>query len=206
LASFSLLRDQATLALGHHTFNSKIGKQEVEVMDRRVGLWQKQLFHKEVCDNALLKQVANSIGVKTTDLVTPIRHASNGSPFLLIELRDIEILKALEPNQEDILRLSEALDLVGYYVFTRAKDQSVDVRMFAPRYGIREESATGMGAGALSLSLSKDSGAKHLIIRQGHLMPTPSPSLLITEIHGENIVLVHGETTLLKKVVIAQDY
>lgn len=52
--------------------------------------------------------------------------------------------------------------------------------MFAPRYGILEESATGMAAGPLACYLREQLGMqKHeFTIEQGRWMATPSPSVI----------------------------
>lgn len=56
--------------------------------------------------------------------------------------------------------------------------------MFAPRYGIDEESATGMAAGPLAcylydrLKMEKD----EFLIEQGHLMSPASPGLITVDL------------------------
>ena len=192
VGAFSLLREREELTVGRYIFKSVIGEHEVEVRRDSVGLWQKKLESKTFWDEALVREVANSIGVKISDIVSPFRLASNGSAFLLIELTSIQTLSSSIPNQEEILRISEKLNLVGYYVFYRAKVDEVEVRMFAPRYGIPEESATGMGAGALALALGSEEEIKELRIRQGHLMAKPSPSLLLAELRSSDTVFVRG--------------
>ncbi len=56
--------------------------------------------------------------------------------------------------------------------------------MFAPRYGIAEEAATGMAAGPLAAYLHDQLGmaADRFLIEQGAYMPVPSPSLIQVEI------------------------
>ncbi|MFT6892376.1 MAG: putative PhzF superfamily epimerase YddE/YHI9 [Halioglobus sp.] len=87
--------------------------------------------------------------------------------------------------------MSEKLDLIGYYVFTtdrNATDKDATTRMFAPRYAIEEESATGMAAGPLAcvlhdhMHLDKDV----LLIEQGRFMQPASPSLITVELAIEN--------------------
>ena len=52
--------------------------------------------------------------------------------------------------------------------------------MFAPRFGIPEESGTGMAAGPLACLLHDVLGVqdRELLIEQGWLMQSPSPSLI----------------------------
>jgi predicted PhzF superfamily epimerase YddE/YHI9 len=56
--------------------------------------------------------------------------------------------------------------------------------MFAPLYGIPEESATGMAAGPLACYLHDVLGIKKdiYLIEQGYLMHPPSPSLITVEL------------------------
>jgi predicted PhzF superfamily epimerase YddE/YHI9 len=60
--------------------------------------------------------------------------------------------------------------------------------MFAPRYGIKEESATGMAAGPLACVLYDIVGIKkHTFqIEQGKFMAPPSPSLISVDLTTSN--------------------
>lgn len=193
VAAFSYLRDLGEVISGLHEFESVIGKHQVEVKPKTVGLWQEQLLHLEVSNQRVLTEIQSSLGIKPSDIIGPLKIASNGSPFLLVELSSLSSLKGIVPNQDQIFRLSEELRLVGYYLYVKASETEIDARMFAPLYGIEEESATGMAAGALALSLSRESDQKALLIRQGHLMPNPSVALLYTEVFDDKRVLVSGE-------------
>ncbi len=84
---------------------------------------------------------------------------------------------------ETVTAISEELDLIGYYVFspqTVVPGRDAGARMFAPRYGIREEPATGMAAGPLACFLHDRVEVRkdHLQIEQGCLMSPPSPSVI----------------------------
>jgi predicted PhzF superfamily epimerase YddE/YHI9 len=56
--------------------------------------------------------------------------------------------------------------------------------MFAPRYGITEEAATGMAAGPLACYLYDIMGRTHadMLIEQGYLMSPPSPSVITVKL------------------------
>jgi predicted PhzF superfamily epimerase YddE/YHI9 len=60
--------------------------------------------------------------------------------------------------------------------------------MFAPRYGIEEEAATGMAAGPLACYLFDILGIKknRMFIEQGWFMGQPSPSLIIVDLSLDN--------------------
>lgn len=112
---------------------------------------------------------------------------NTGNSFLLIPLKSEETLRSVNANLDEISRLSEKYGLVGFYLFTtNVKDTGFDAttRMFAPFYGITEESATGMAAGPLACYLYEHGiGKTNINIQQGKFMTPPSPSLLNVILH-----------------------
>ena len=108
---------------------------------------------------------------------------STGTRFLQIGPIDAEFLAHARPDQAGIEALSEELDLIGLYVHARGTSvpgRTASTRMFAPRYGIPEESATGMAAGGLAGLLHErgEIEGEQLVIEQGRLMRPASPSEL----------------------------
>lgn len=129
-----------------------------------------------------LPEILQSLNIKVTDLLKNHSPAivNTGNSFLIIPVKDTSILQNLLPNQESIKKYSEKHGLIGYYAFAKstAEDYVATARMFAPFYGIDEESATGMAAGPLASYLFDNNFTKEttLIIKQGEYMTTPSPS------------------------------
>lgn len=136
-----------------------------------------------------LEAVLNSLSISEDDLDDRARPVlvNTGNNFIVIAVKDQATLANITPDQDAINAISEKLDLIGYYIFTTdtgdagsAGDADIDAttRMFAPRYGITEEAATGMAAGPLAcvlhdvLDIKKDS----FLIAQGAFMTEPSPS------------------------------
>ncbi|MEE3045056.1 MAG: PhzF family phenazine biosynthesis protein [Pseudomonadota bacterium] len=130
-----------------------------------------------------LCDVLKSLGLASDDLDDRARPAlvNTGNNFIVLAVRDQAILANITPDQDAINAISEKLDLIGYYIFTtETGDADIDAttRMFAPRYGIAEEAATGMAAGPLAcvlhdfLDMKKDT----FLIAQGAFMTHPSPS------------------------------
>lgn len=111
---------------------------------------------------------------------------NTGNSFLIVPVEDSADVAAVKPDFDAVARLSEALDLIGVYVYAPSlvPGRTATARMFAPRYGIREESATGMAAGPLACFLHERAGLRRIeyLIEQGVLMPAPSPSLLIARL------------------------
>jgi PhzF family phenazine biosynthesis protein len=105
-----------------------------------------------------------------------------GNRFAVIEVASRADLAAANPDQAAVAEISESLDLVGYYLYSREgapAGRVATTRMFAPRYGINEEAATGMAAGPLACVLFDRFGVgPTLAVEQGALMPVPSPSAI----------------------------
>ncbi|WP_108868929.1 PhzF family phenazine biosynthesis protein [Aquimarina aquimarini] len=160
------------------------------------------MSHKE---NVILE----SLGLQKTDLISnvPIKLVNTGNSFVIIPVKDIEVLKNITPDFNLINTISEELDLIGYYVFSnKTEDSKKDAtsRMFAPRYGILEEAGTGMAAGPLACYLFDvlKNKKKRFYIQQGKYMKEPSPSLIIVDLLIENKKiksLMAGGKGLLKK-------
>ena len=130
-----------------------------------------------------LCDVLKSLGITSDDLDDRARPVlvNTGNNFIVLAVRDQATLANITPDQDAINEISEKLDLIGYYIFTTdTGDADIDAttRMFAPRYGISEEAATGMAAGPLAcvlydfLDMNKDT----FLIAQGAFMAQPSPS------------------------------
>ena len=134
-------------------------------------------------------EIVASLGLTTGDLDARIAPmvVDTGNRFLVIGVQDEKILRNIMPDLASIDEVSSRLNLVGYYVFVSPPASGLHdatTRMFAPRYGIPEESATGMAAGPLACLLHDHLGAgkSTLIIDQGHFMTPPSPSLITVEL------------------------
>lgn len=143
--------------------------------------------------------VLNSLGLTLSDLAPGSRPTlvNTGNNFVIIGVANAETLRQIRPDLAAINRISESLDLIGYYVFTtdpKFTRKAATTRMFAPRYGIDEESATGTAAGPLACYLHDVLGLRkpQITIEQGHFMEPASPSLITVDLITEN-----GKTTSL---------
>lgn len=139
------------------------------------------------------KQILKSLGITNKQLIknAPIRLVNTGNSFIIIPVKSSKILASIQPNHKLINKISEDLDLIGFYIFTnQIENESLDAttRMFAPRYGIFEESATGMAAGPLACYLYDMLNKKKnkFKIQQGKYMKKPSNSLIIVDLHLKN--------------------
>ncbi|ARS35365.1 PhzF family phenazine biosynthesis protein [Pontibacter actiniarum] len=183
VATFGLLSQKGLVNGPAAVKESVEGPRNIELKEGKVYQAQLAPRYKALSETSVsVADVAASLGLESGQelLVEPVL-AHTGVWFLLVQVRDEGVLRQLEPVQEMLARVSEALDLVGYYVFTTATGAAdATTRMFAPRYGIPEESATGMAAGPLACYLrdALQYNKTEFLIHQGYLMQPPSPSQL----------------------------
>jgi PhzF family phenazine biosynthesis protein len=145
----------------------------------------------------------HSKGLKAVDIASALGLAENqllpgfepvvvhtGNSFLIVPVQDLNAQRKIKPDLAAIQQISEKLGVVGYYSFclqTEEAGRDAAARMFAPRVGINEESATGTAAGPLAAYLYDVIGMQkiHLEVEQGRLMQPPSPSLLQIDLETE---------------------
>jgi PhzF family phenazine biosynthesis protein len=163
--------------------------------------------------NVALEAVLGAIGLSATDLQPgqePVV-VSNGINGLIIPVQDEATLLRMSPDFAAIENISRELDLVEFYVFslqTRVAGRDAGTRMFAPYFGVNEESATGMAAGQLGYFLYDFLNIKKnkLVVEQGHLMQPPSPSELLVEVIAEGgrakKVLVGGKAKVMDNIEV----
>jgi PhzF family phenazine biosynthesis protein len=121
-----------------------------------------------------------SLGLPADHRHTPVL-VDTGNVFAILEVENEAVLAALTPDLDSIAGLSRKYGLIGFYVFCKSNLPGIaaNARMFAPAYGIAEESATGMAAGPLACYLFEYGDAQSKIyISQGEFMNPPSPSLI----------------------------
>jgi len=158
-------------------------------------------------------EILSSLALSSSDLMNGFSPVivNTGNAFLIVPLKNENAVALVKPDFEAITKLSEKYDLIGYYVFSGdAKDQARDAgtRMFAPRYGINEESATGMAAGPLACYLYDQMGINKdvFLIEQGHFMKPPSPSVITVKLNLEDGkitgLMAGGKANVMKSIVI----
>ena len=159
-------------------------------------------------------EILSSLSLASTDLINGFFPAivNTGNAFLIVPLKNENAVVLVKPDIGAITKLSEKYDLIGYYVFSGdAKGQGRDAgtRMFAPRYGIVEESATGMTAGPLACYLYDNMGFNKdvFLIEQGHFMKPPSPSVITVKLNLEDGkitgLIAGGKAKVMKSLMIS---
>ncbi len=152
-------------------------------------------------EGVTLQSVMSSLGLTETDMVEGVEpHLVNtGNNFIVVPVKNEAVLAGITPNQDAISDISDRLDLIGYYVFALSPASSkahATTRMFAPRYAIPEESATGMAAGPLGCFLYDIIGIKetHMDINQGYFMTPASPSAISVDLDVDTAGKITGLT------------
>lgn len=188
IGTFSVLAALGRVGEGRTSKETVDGPRAIEIVDGAAFMEQLAPRYSSDIDWAgqavRADQILRSLGLDAADLIEggdPVV-VDTGNRFMLVGLDSVATLRELTPDQAAIERVSEHLDLIGYYVFaqTGEKGMAATTRMFAPRYGIPEEAATGMAAGPLGCLLHDRFGLEQerILIEQGAHMEPPSPSLL----------------------------
>lgn len=190
VATFSLLRQLGMVAEGWTSKETIDGNRDILIQADMAFMEQRAPDYLDLSDDpALLAEVLAALGSDPAQLLPGVWPArvSTGGAFVVIALVDEAQVHALHPDQAALTRLSERLDLIGFYAFSRQTQRpgrAAGARMFAPRYGIDEESATGMAAGPLACFLHDrmQLPGSRLLIEQGYLMQPPSPSVITVDL------------------------
>ena len=137
--------------------------------------------------------ILQSLGLQGSDLEegAEMQVVDTGNSFLVVPVKSEGTLANLDLDMKAISWISDYYGLVGFYVFcipSQPEERDATARMFAPAYGIPEESATGMAAGPLACYLHNRmrSRKNRFLIQQGSFMKHPSPSLLTVNLQVEN--------------------
>ena len=192
IATFSYLRQAGALPNDQTSKETIDGRREILMESDSAYMEQVAPRYTELSQEHQLRAI-DSLGLKPSDLLADAQPCvvNTGNSFLVIALRNSDVVKSVSPNMKLISEMSEEYYLIGYYVFSpQAVKESRDAgaRMFAPRYGIDEESATGMAAGPLACYLydKLKNGKGQYLIEQGHLMSPPSPSVIAVRLQTES--------------------
>lgn len=194
LAAFSLIGEKGPFfAAGNTAYETADSRNKIRAeSDGRVFL-EMRPASSEIPDAEARESLFSALKTQNSQLMEkmPVEILSSGNRFAVIPLKSAGGLFAIQPDFESLRTASEMLDLVGVYLFTLQTQQagrSASARMFAPRFGIPEESATGTAAGPLGCYLNRWSEKKQtrFVIEQGSMMPAPRPSKIEVELGVEN--------------------
>ncbi len=107
-----------------------------------------------------------ALQLKEEDLLEDyaVQIVSTGHSKVMIGIKSTDMLHSLKPNYDKLARLSQSIQCNGYYVFTKASEESdilIHGRMFAPAIGINEDPVTGNANGPLGAYLVHHNLVRH---------------------------------------------
>ena len=192
VATFSYLNQQGVITKSDSSKETIDGNRNIKLIGNKAYMEQLAPTYSSVKDDKA--QILNALHITEDQLISDPKLVNTGNAFILIGVKSNTVLASIEPNQQAIERLSEKYDLIGFYVFTLETHQEgrdAATRMFAPRYGIAEESATGMAAGPLACFLFDylDQDKATFFIEQGYAMQPSSPSMIEVKLTLENAAI-----------------
>jgi PhzF family phenazine biosynthesis protein len=211
IATFSYLSQTGVIKSTHSSKETIDGTREILLQGELAFMEQKAPVYRNV--DKQREQILQSLGLTEKELLkeAPISLVNTGNSFVIVPVNSAAVLKKIQPDHAIISQISDELDLIGFYVFSRETCSPVreaTTRMFAPRYGIEEESATGMAAGPLACYLFDILGIKkdRFFIEQGWFMETPSPSLITVDLTLDNgkitKVMAGGKGILMRSLTV----
>lgn len=181
IAVFSYLKQSNIIQQGSFSKETIDGNRKILIKDDKAYMEQLAPRYDAIEQHQAL--ILGSLSLQTEDIAYKPTLVNTGNSFVIIGVKNASILAKLTPNFKQIEAISETLDLIGYYIFTdetHKAGRDAATRMMAPRYGIKEEAATGMAAGPLACYLYDHAGIKQdtFNVEQGNMMEPASPSLI----------------------------
>lgn len=188
--------------------NLKVGQIPVtfKYTDKSPGiLWMKQItpvFGKKF----RLKQTAEALGLTASQIDGrfPVEEVSTGIPFIIVPLKALSAVKMIDIDRKKYLALikgAKSKCMLAFCPETYDRLNDLNVRAFAPIYGVPEDPATGSANGCLAGYLVRHRyfGQDKIDIRveQGHEINRPS--LLYLKAHkagGRIEIFVGGRVRL----------
>ncbi|MFM9839917.1 MAG: PhzF family phenazine biosynthesis protein [Cyclobacteriaceae bacterium] len=189
IAAFTYLKQQGLIKGDRSSKETIDGNRDIYFKNDFAFMEQKAPVYTNVENE--LQEILESLNLSKEDLLKNYSPSivNTGNSFLVVPVANDVALKNLRPYLEKIKNYSEKHNLIGYYVFSSSNELNVaaTTRMFAPLYGIDEESATGMAAGPLACYLFDNDFTREieLTIRQGEYMTPPSPSRISVSLQFE---------------------
>jgi trans-2,3-dihydro-3-hydroxyanthranilate isomerase len=180
--------------------NLKIGQIPVtysEANERSSILWMKQRepVFGETFEADLVSKIID-LDTKEIDERFPIQSVSTGLPTVIVPLKTLKSVKRASVINSKYLEFTANIDAKTLLIFcpeTYNKQNDLNVRFFAGRFGIPEDAATGSGNGCLAGYLVKHGYFKreeiNLKVEQGYELGRQSLILLKAE-NERNTILV----------------
>lgn len=122
--------------------------------------------------------LAAALALPINAWASPPLQASCGTPFVIAQLRQPELLASIDCNLSALTALLQPLWGHALYIYACGYSGEIRARMFAPGLGLGEDPATGSAAATLACVLAQAAtdadGEFHWDIHQGIEMGRPS--------------------------------
>ena len=188
IATFAYLAQRGLLGDGESSKETIDGPRRI-VIDGDMAFMEQRAPAYKGLGSRLKENILRALGLSSADLFPDlaVEVVDTGNRFLIVAVKNQEILGNIVPDQSIIGDLSERLGLIGVYLYTPQSvkpGRDATARMFAPFYGIPEEAATGMAAGPLACYLRDRAGVDktQFLIEQGYFMTPPSGSVITVKL------------------------
>jgi trans-2,3-dihydro-3-hydroxyanthranilate isomerase len=173
-------------------------------------------FHAIVDD---ITDLAKGLGVKPEEIKGagyPVQVVSTGLPQMMVPIRSLSSIQALDPGRLDTMSLNRACIEAGtdivlvFSLETESPQADVHTRVFAPLHGVPEDPATGSANGALGAYLVQHrlvtitEPTVNIISEQGSEIGRPSTLFIEVDVIDENptTIRVGGQVVPIAEGVI----
>ena len=174
-------------------------------------LWMRQRnpVFGDTYDRGLLSKIL-SLGTNEIDDRFPVQIVTTGLPTVIVPVKTLKSVKRANVVNNKYLDFTANIEAKTLLVFcseTYNKQNDLNVRFFAGRYGIPEDPATGSGNGCLAGYLVRyryfEKKKINLRVEQGYELGRPSLILLKAEEEGKSIIIeVGGKVKTIAKGIL----
>ncbi|MBC1463081.1 PhzF family phenazine biosynthesis protein [Listeria welshimeri] len=184
IGTFAILMHLNKIHKSHYTIETNSGVLTITIKDGIIFMEQNQpTFYDTIPPNKL----TGCFDLNLLNTNYPIQIVSTGLKDILIPIKSEADLYALEPNFEEVKKVSKHYEVIGMHLYTFNADRII-CRNFAPLYDINEEAATGTSNGALACYLYQHQYLQKelYVFEQGHSLHSPSKILVKLDVTGNN--------------------
>ncbi|MDB4272725.1 PhzF family phenazine biosynthesis protein [Akkermansiaceae bacterium] len=146
--------------------------------------------------------VMKALGLANSDLLPniPVQIVSVGVPFILVPIKSLEAVKRARLNLELLDQVCEdhgSREVMPFCLDAKMPSASAHSRMFAPRFGIIEDPATGSAQGPLAAYRVKYGLTESHSMQHEQGIEMGRPSLISTDVMDDGSVKVGGQCVLM---------
>jgi PhzF family phenazine biosynthesis protein len=134
--------------------------------DYNIVMTQGKIELGNIVDGINREKLLTALKINDSNLIEnfKVQIVSTGHSKVMVGIKSMETLNSLNPNYDELAKLSKNIECNGYYVFTIDSEENdilIHGRMFAPAIGINEDPVTGNANGPLGAYLVHHNLVKH---------------------------------------------